>query len=131
MNLSTAIAHTQIEQANSPTITVLTIQCACRNKVKIDRSVGARSAGFMVRPFGSAAIRDTATGPPKTPNRTSPDPAGLPDVYVKSLNRCRRLRIPREPSPVLNGYADDRTGHNAASVVNNRLPQLQQCCDAA
>ena len=33
-----AIAQTQTEQTRSPTITALTIQCACQNSVKSERS---------------------------------------------------------------------------------------------
>src|SRR5437879_3560168 len=64
MVLSITIAHTQIEATKSPTMTVLTSQCACQNKVSSDRSEEvsgnadcARSAGFMRHPFGSPANR--------------------------------------------------------------------------
>src|SRR6185369_15047592 len=52
--LSIAIAQTQTEQANSPSMTVFTTQWACRNKAISDTSAetngkaaGATSAGFM------------------------------------------------------------------------------------
>src|ERR1700731_1116657 len=53
---SIAIAHTQTEQTKSPTMTVLTIQCACKNSVSRERSdelspICGRSAGFMGYPF--------------------------------------------------------------------------------
>src|SRR6266481_1131984 len=38
MILSTAIAHTHTEHTSSPTITPLTIQCACQNSVSNERS---------------------------------------------------------------------------------------------
>ena len=53
-----AIAHTQTEQTSSPIITVLTIQCACQNRCKSDRSEevngkadDATSAGFIGASF--------------------------------------------------------------------------------
>src|ERR1700731_2413259 len=53
---SIAIAHTQTEQTRSPTITDLTIQCACKNSVRSERSdelspICGRSAAFMGYPF--------------------------------------------------------------------------------
>src|ERR1700729_79263 len=54
MILSIAIAHTQTEQDNSPSITHLTIQCACQNKAISETSADgsgktdcATSAGFI------------------------------------------------------------------------------------
>src|ERR1700730_15698624 len=54
MSLSIAIAHTQTEQDNSPSITHLTIQCACQNKATSETSADgsgkadcATSAGFI------------------------------------------------------------------------------------
>src|ERR1041385_4036899 len=47
--LSIAIAHTQTEHASSPSMTALTIQCACKNSAISDTSAatGASSAGFI------------------------------------------------------------------------------------
>src|SRR5215470_17526372 len=54
MVLSITIAHTQIDAASRPSMTVLTIQWACRNRVSSERSEEvsgsadcATSAGFM------------------------------------------------------------------------------------
>src|ERR1700742_1810937 len=54
MNLSIAIAQTQTEHDNSPSITHLTIQCACQNSVINETSADgngkaacATSAGFI------------------------------------------------------------------------------------
>src|SRR6516162_9224014 len=56
--LSMAIAQTQIEQTKRPIITAFTIQCACQNSVKSERSDEvsgstdcATSVGFMGTSF--------------------------------------------------------------------------------
>src|SRR5262245_51407199 len=62
MVLSITIAQTQIDATRSPSMTNLTIQCACQNSVQSDRSEDvsgsadwATSAGFMRFPLGSPA----------------------------------------------------------------------------
>src|SRR5215471_10062864 len=59
-----AIAQTQIDDARSPTITVLTIQCAFQNSVNSERSEEvsgstdcATSAGFMGTSFPLDPVR--------------------------------------------------------------------------
>src|SRR3954453_22176824 len=59
-----AIAHTHTEQVSRPSIVNLTIQWACQNRPKIERSEEvsgsaccATSAGFMAYPLGYPAIR--------------------------------------------------------------------------
>src|SRR5215470_3676755 len=69
MILSTAIAHTQTEQTIRPIITLLTIQWACQNSVKIDRSDGATSGGIMTHPFGSMATANPAGADARTSQR--------------------------------------------------------------
>jgi hypothetical protein len=77
-----------------------------------------------------------ATGNPgsadaRTSENVKPDLIGPPEpsgFRVKSMSRCRRLRIPREKCPIFGGNADDRPTHNAAPVVNNRLAATQECC---
>src|SRR5215471_2326777 len=74
MTLSIAIAHTHTEQANRPIITLLTIQWACQNRVKMDRSDGATSGGIMIRPFGSVTTANPAGADARTSRRGQPEP---------------------------------------------------------
>ena len=62
--LSMAMAQTQTEQINSPTITLSTIQWACQNRWNSERLLDvkgatycAMSAGFMKRVL--SAVRET------------------------------------------------------------------------
>src|SRR4051794_8330492 len=65
--LSIAIAHTQTEQASSPSMTAFTIQCACKNSAISDTSAatGASSAGFIsyVLSTGSSHSGGSAASP--------------------------------------------------------------------
>src|SRR5215468_8675862 len=105
MTLSIAIAHTHTEQANRPIITLLTIQWACQNRVKIDRSDGATSGGIMIRPFGSVAAAspaDAKAEPLKVANvaRSARQPSRSRvkiDVPLPPLAAAEGgIRIPRE-----------------------------------
>src|SRR5262249_11392095 len=123
-----ANAHTQHEQTIRPIIRLLTIQWACQNSVKIDRSDGATSGGIMTHPFGSMATANPAGANARTSQRGKfgPDRARQPsESRVKSMSRSRRLRIPREKCPIFDGIAGIAPTHNAASVVNNRLADAQ------
>jgi hypothetical protein len=72
-----------------------------------------------------------ASADARTSENVKPDPSWIrqPSGFrVKSMSRCRRLRIPREKCPIFGGNADDRPSHIAAPVVNNRLADKQECC---
>src|SRR5882672_5523897 len=107
MSLSTAIAHTQTEQAMRPIITDLTIQWACKNRVKMERSDEAASGGIMTSPFGSVASASPAGAEARTSQRGQGGLIGPSTFEVsREINEpLWRSRIPREKCPILSASA--------------------------
>src|SRR5690242_19770185 len=102
--LSTTIAHTQMDATSSPIITILTIQWACQNNVKSDRSEEvsgsadcATSAGFMFTPLGSSGVAATWRRQPLRElvarNRST---AWQVQPMEKQAAPCGPLRLPRQ-----------------------------------
>src|SRR5215470_2943070 len=96
MSLSTAIAHTHTEQAMRPIITDLTIQWACQNRVKMERSDGAASVGSMISSFrlggqsrpGRRRGKDLSKG-------ANPDLIGPVNLRGLARNLCPLPAFPR------------------------------------
>src|SRR5215510_11067757 len=101
MVLSITIAHTQIDDANSPSMTVFTIQWACMNRANSERSEEvsgsadcATSAGFMrlqsFRLTGSLKLEPGA----RSPDSTWADMAA-PQKDARPNPQCAKTRPPR------------------------------------
>src|ERR1700742_3776940 len=70
MILSTAIAHTQTEQTRSPSITPLTIQCACMKSVIKERSEEVSGKADCATSFMDPPFPDTRGNAPHAANRS-------------------------------------------------------------
>src|ERR1700693_3352801 len=104
------IAQTQTQQARRPTITALTIQCACQNSVNSERSDEvsgstdcATSAGFMGTSFPlSGSVGQTGAADndcsnwerPATPYTRATEIRGSGEIPSRPATR-RRYEIPR------------------------------------
>src|ERR1700730_12122897 len=135
--LSIAIAHTQTEQASSPSITDLTTQCACRNRAISDTSDDTSgkadcdtSAGFISRNLSTQAFQ--ILGSTWLPVSIAAPTARGQALALKPCSVAWEARPkPRPASPanmskrVLSArlYATNQT----LIMVNRRLPRGLDC----